>query len=143
MDNQYNQNNGSGGATFGVLAFVFGIVSLVMGIICDLPTVLVALAVMGALYVVPILSLILGVLAVVFSSMAKKAGNMGGLRKGGFVLGIIGIVFAVIALIEIAVCNMAVNNAINDVGQAITENMEIDDVDLEELQNQLEDLFDE
>ena len=80
------------------LSMILGLVSLLLGIVGFF--VQIASKVGGWL---AFIALICGIVAVVFSSAAKKEGGQGG--NAGIVMGIIGIVISVIAGISCILCN--------------------------------------
>ncbi len=65
----------------------------------------------------PFVQLILGILGIVFSSVAKKSGATGGLRTAGFVLSLLSLIFGAltifICLIILLIAGMAYRDILN------------------------------
>lgn len=56
-----------------------------------------------------VISLVLGVIGLVMSNMAKQSGATGGLRMAGFALSLIGVILGVICVIECLTLVVIVN----------------------------------
>lgn len=139
MEQMYNQQpgNGNGG---GGLSTALGIVSLIVAIVGGI-----TFGIIGAG-----IAIVLGIVAIVLGINAKKATN-GAAGTGGFVCGIIGVVFAVIFAAGCAICGAAESSSIGTKGYTcygliggscmVGDDVEDLDEELEELQKDLEDYY--
>ena len=121
-------NSGNGAAT---AALVCGLLSLVLGVI-------------GGWFLWPgIVGLVLGIVAIVMASMAKKQGYSGSLGTAGFVTGILGVVFCGIFIACYAYCTCQVSKTKNAIKDAFSSSSDYDYEDLEDSLKQLQDALED
>ena len=112
MDNNMNGNvPGKGAAT---CALACGLVSLVLGVVGPYLGGLTGNA--AVTWIMIIAPIVLGIVAIVMSSQAKKQGFVGGIATGGLVLGILGVVFGGLWLACVAACAATVFGVKNELG---------------------------
>lgn len=105
-----------------ITSFVMGMIAILWYIIVYLLAYVLSgdtgLAVLGVMVLAgPFVQLILGIMGIVFSSVAKRSGAIGGLRTAGFVLSLLSLIFGaltlVIGLIILLIAGMAYRDILN------------------------------